>query len=118
MGELAGADDYSELVRRLTQTQKSERGAKFFAGLEDFDTDDELYTCLDVNCPLAVGAQAKSKVDKKNYPMAFTLSYGNSAVFHTVLGHDVKAIQQPGAAELMRRGTAWAAGYEPQAAPQ
>jgi len=40
----------------------------------------------------------------------FTLSYGKGRVFHCALGHDVKAIQNPNAAELFRRGCAWAAG--------
>jgi type 1 glutamine amidotransferase len=34
-------------------------------------------------------------------------------VFHTPLGHDVKAVENPGAAELFRRGCAWAAGLTP-----
>jgi len=55
-------------------------------------------------------ATAKSKVDDKDYPMVFTLSYGKGRVFHCALGHDVKAIQNPNAAELFRRGCAWAAG--------
>jgi type 1 glutamine amidotransferase len=31
-------------------------------------------------------------------------------VFNTPLGHDVRALQVPGTAELIRRGAAWAAG--------
>ena len=42
--------------------------------------------------------------------MALTVQYGNGRVFMTPLGHDVKAIQIPGTAELIRRGAAWAAG--------
>jgi type 1 glutamine amidotransferase len=55
-------------------------------------------------------ATARSKVDGKVYPMAFVLNYGKGRVFHNALGHDVKAITNTGAAELFRRGCAWAAG--------
>ena len=84
-------------------------------GLEPFETADELYTCLDGNTPIHVLATAKSKVDKKDYPMAFVLTCGKGRVFHSVLGHDVKAFG-PAVLELYRRGTAWAAGLEPGAA--
>jgi type 1 glutamine amidotransferase len=45
--------------------------------------------------------------------MAFVFTYGRGRVFHSVLGHDVKALENPPVAELYRRGTAWAAGLEP-----
>ncbi len=82
-------------------------------GLADFDTDDELYTCLEGAAPIQVLAVATSKVDKKDYPMAFTLLPGQGRTFHCVLGHDVKALGGTVGA-LYRRGTAWAAGLEPQ----
>jgi len=84
-------------------------------GTQAFDTDDELYTCLDGDTPIQVLAEAKSKVDQKMYPMAFVLTVGKGRVFHTVLGHDPKAMAFPGVAELFRRGTAWAAGLPPVA---
>jgi len=82
-------------------------------GLESFDTEDELYTCLTGDRPVDMLATARSKVDKKIYPMAFSFSYGKGRVFHSALGHDVKAISNQGAAELFRRGCAWAAGLTP-----
>ena len=86
-------------------------------GLEAFETDDELYTCLTGDAPIHIVATAKSKADSKDYPMAFVLSYGQGRVFHTVLGHDVRAYTiTPGVGELMRRGCAWAAGLAPQSA--
>jgi uncharacterized protein len=84
-------------------------------GLESFDTDDELYTCLDGHTPIEILATAQSKVDYKDYPMAFVLQCGQGRVFHCVLGHDVKALSFAGAGELYRRGTAWAAGQPPVA---
>ena len=53
---------------------------------------------------------ARVQVDGKVYPMAFVLNYGKGQVFHSALGHDVKAVTNPDAAELLRRGCAWAAG--------
>jgi uncharacterized protein len=86
-------------------------------GLKEFDTPDELYTCLVGEHPIEVLAQAKSKVDGKYYPMAFTSHYGKGRTFHSPLGHDAKALSVPGVQELYRRGCAWAAGLEP-VAPQ
>jgi len=84
-------------------------------GMTDFDTQDELYTCLVGDYPIEVLAQAKSKVDAKYYPMAFISHYGKGRTFHCVLGHDVKALSAPAVQELYRRGCAWAAGLAPVA---
>jgi len=83
------------------------------AGLKPFKTTDELYTCLDGKTPIKVIANAKSIVDGKLYPMAFVLNYGKGRVFHSPLGHDVRAFASEGVQELFRRGTAWAAGLKP-----
>ena len=80
--------------------------------LDDFDTDDELYTCLRGERPIHVVAAATSKVDGQVYPMAFVFDYGEGRVFHTLLGHDVRAVTLPGPAEFLRRGCLWAAGRE------
>lgn len=79
-------------------------------GMMSFETDDELYTCLAGDWPIEVLAKARSKVDGKEYPMAFVLNYGKGRVFHCALGHDVMAVRNAGAAELFRRGCAWSAG--------
>jgi len=84
-------------------------------GMADFDTQDELYTCLTGDQPIEVVAQAKSKVDGQYYPMAFVSRYGKGRTFHCVLGHDAKALSFPGVPELYRRGCAWAAGLAPLA---
>jgi type 1 glutamine amidotransferase len=89
-----------------------DRGHFVTRGLQDFEADDELYTCLAGERPIRVLAKAKSKVDGKDYPMAFVFEYGQGRVFHCVLGHDLKAMVNPGAAELYRRGCLWAAGVE------
>lgn len=86
-------------------------------GLADFDTNDELYTCLTGTHPIEVVAQAKSKVDNQYYPIAFTSRYGKGRTFHCVLGHDAAALSVPAVQELYRRGTAWAAGLTPAPPP-
>ncbi len=80
-------------------------------GITDFDTDDELYTCLDGTVSIQVLATAKSKVDQKEYPMAFVLTPGKGRTFHCTLGHDLKALDDP-VGELYLRGTLWAARLE------
>jgi type 1 glutamine amidotransferase/HEAT repeat protein len=82
------------------------------AGLKDFETTDELYTCLEGDVPIQVLAQATSKVDKKDYPIAFVLQPGKGHTFHCVLGHDVQAFNDA-TGTLFRRGTAWSAGLAP-----
>ena len=84
-------------------------------GMKSFETHDELYTCLAGETPIDVLATARSKVDKKVYPMAFVLTCGKGRVFHSVLGHDVKAFSAPQVGELFRRASAWAAELPPVA---
>jgi type 1 glutamine amidotransferase len=80
-------------------------------GMTDFQTDDELYyDNKDGNIPIRTLATAHSKVKDADFPMALTVKYGKGRVFNTPLGHDVKALQVPEVGELIRRGTAWAAG--------
>ncbi len=82
------------------------------AGMVDFETIDELYTCLDGKTPVTVLASARSKVDDRDYPIAFVLDYGKGRVFHCVLGHDVRAFEPEAVQTLFRRGTAWTAELE------
>ena len=82
-------------------------------GLADFDTQDELYTCLTGDHPIEVLAQAKSKVDNNYYPMAFVSTYGKGRVFHCTLGHDAQALSVPAVQSLFQRACAWAAFLEP-----
>jgi type 1 glutamine amidotransferase len=106
--ELRGHDPFGEFTVNITdQTHPITKG------LQDFAITDELYTCLDGDVPIKVLASATSKVDKKVYPMAFVLKHGKGRVFHSVLGHDVNALSNQGAAELYRRGTAWTVGIKP-----
>lgn len=79
-------------------------------GLSDFETDDELYTCLVGDAPIHLLAQAKSKVDQNYHPMAYVREFGKGRVFLTTLGHDVRAYTNSLAPQLISQGTAWAGG--------
>jgi quinoprotein glucose dehydrogenase len=78
-------------------------------GLTSFDTIDELYFSQYGDAPIEVLATAKSVTTGKDEPMAFVYEYGEGRVFQTVLGHAPESIAGAGTAELIRRGTAWAA---------
>jgi type 1 glutamine amidotransferase len=82
-------------------------------GMQDFQADDELYTCLVGDRPVEAIATAHSKVMNKDYPMAFVFEYGKGRVFHMPLGHDVRAIEMPGVGEVLRRGAIWAGRQQP-----
>jgi uncharacterized protein len=82
-------------------------------GMPDFDADDELYTCLVDGRPVELLATAHSKITGKDCPMAFVFEYDSGRVFHSPLGHDVRAIEMPGVSELLRRGCLWTAGRQP-----
>jgi type 1 glutamine amidotransferase len=80
-------------------------------GMSDYETDDELYwDFTEGNRTIVPIAVAHSNMNFFDFPMAHTQQYRRAKVFNTSLGHDVKALQIPGTAELIRRGTAWAAG--------
>jgi uncharacterized protein len=113
--------EYINIVGRSQQAHHDPRGpftvkivdhdSPITRGMQDFQTDDELYYDFkEGNHPIHILAVAHSKVQDKDFPMALTLEYGGGRVFNTPMGHDVKALQVPGVAELIRRGTAWAAG--------
>lgn len=83
-------------------------------GMQSFETDDELYTCLSGEPPIELLAIARSKVDGLTYPIAFVHRYRLGRVFHCTLGHDVKALSTPQVGELLRRGVLWVAGHLPE----
>ncbi|MBN1123885.1 MAG: ThuA domain-containing protein [Sedimentisphaerales bacterium] len=80
--------------------------------MDNFETVDELYTCLAGDTPICILAKAQSKVDGKNYPIAFVLNYGKGRVFHCVLGHDVQAFVEPKVLTLFRNACLWTTGVD------
>ena len=79
-------------------------------GLSNFETYDELYTCLRASeVPIHVLAEAVSIVDGKTYPMAFVLEPGRGRTFHTTLGHDERALSSPEFQTLIRQALVWCA---------
>lgn len=105
--DLRGHDPHGSFEVRMTDVDHP-----ITRGMEPFETVDELYTCLAGEVPITVLAESTSKVDGRNYPMAFVLQYGKGRVFHSPLGHDIQAFG-PAVGELFRRGTAWTAGLSP-----
>ena len=83
-------------------------------GMANFETDDERFIDLAGSRPVEVIATAKSNITGQDHPMAFVLTNDLGRVFHTTLGHDARALLVSGTGELIRRGTAWAAGQLPE----
>ena len=79
-------------------------------GLNEFTTEDELYTCLKGDTPIRVLCEATSKVDEKDYPMAFVVEGLGGRILHCTLGHNVNSLTQPGERDFYRRALLWAAG--------
>ena len=106
--KLRGHDPHGKFTVKITEPKHPA-----MKGMKDFETVDELYTCLTGKTPIKVLATARSKVDGKDYPMAFVLNYGKGRVYHNVLGHDVQALANPAVGKLFRNACAWCAGLEP-----
>jgi type 1 glutamine amidotransferase len=106
--KLRGHDPHGKFAVKVTDNKHPA-----MKGVTDFETVDELYTCLTGKTPIKVLATARSNVDGKDYPMAFVLNFGKGRVFHSVLGHDVKALENPYVGRLYRNACAWGAGLEP-----
>lgn len=106
--KLRGHDPHGKFTVKITDPQHPA-----MKGLKEFETVDELYTCLTGQPAINVLATATSKVDGKDYPMAFVLDYGKGRVLHSVLGHDVQAFASADVQRLFRNACAWGARLEP-----
>jgi uncharacterized protein len=115
-------NEYANIVGRSQVSRHDKRGPftvritdqnhPITRGMTDYQTDDELYWDSKMGYrPTVTLAAARSNIHVNGeFAQALTVQYGNGRVFTTQLGHDVKALMIPGTAELIRRGTAWAAG--------
>jgi type 1 glutamine amidotransferase len=78
-----------------------------------FQADDELYHRMDHRPNVRVLATAFSdpKVGGtgKEEPIVWAVPFGKGRVLHITLGHDLKAMEQPGFVSVFARGTEWAA---------
>lgn len=95
--------------RSVFKAQIADRNHPITQGLEDFETDDELYAKLKGDASIHVLVTAASDWSKATEPLAFTLEYGKGRVFHETFGHDGKAIRTANVTKLIQRGTEWAA---------
>ncbi len=81
------------------------------AGLQPFDTVDELYFKQGGDQPIVPLVTAHSKVTGQDEPLAWAYTYGKGRIFQTLLGHDEQGIRAAGA--LIRRGAVWTARRDP-----
>jgi uncharacterized protein len=113
--------EFVNIVGRAQQAVHDRRGAftvkivnaahPITRDMKDYETDDELFWDTKIgNRTITPVAVATSNVHFADFPMALELQYNRARVFNTTMGHDVKALKIPGTADLIRRGTAWAAG--------
>jgi type 1 glutamine amidotransferase len=100
-------DRYGPFTARTTDVQHP-----ITAGMSDFGTTDELYFNQAGDEPIVPLVVARSNKTGRDEPLAWAYRYGLGRVFQTVLGHDAPALRTAGVAQLIRRGTVWAAGRE------
>ena len=81
--------------------------------LNDFVIFDELWlnAAENPNFEILGLASNKETTEKgiKPQPAIMVGSFGKGSIFHTILGHDLKAIENTGFQALLLRGTEWAA---------
>lgn len=92
------------------------------AGLSNFELQDELYYHLQMESgvePLVV-----AEFDGKEWPVAWTRTFGAGRVFHTALGHrdfgpdQVDPLRDPNLGQLIVQGVDWVAPRKPTAAAE
>jgi type 1 glutamine amidotransferase len=80
------------------------------AGIGDFIIFDELWVNGKSNPKFeTLGFASNNENSAGRQPAIFVADYGKGRIFHTILGHDVKAMENEGFQSLMIRGTEWAA---------
>ena len=109
--------------RHSFQVKWTKRDHPIARGLEEsFWATDELYHAFRMMPGVDVLAtafdDAKFGGTGKDEPILWTVRYGQGRVFHTALGHNLAALQEPGFVASFARGTEWAAaGSVSQPAP-
>jgi len=82
-------------------------------GIKDFVIFDELWLNAAVNSKFEVlGTASNQKTTEegiKSQPAIMVAGFGKGRIFHTILGHNVKAMESESFQTLLLRGTEWAA---------
>lgn len=78
------------------------------ADMVDFAVRDELYANVQLTPQARLLAHAE--LNGEAQPLLWVVDHPQSRVCTLLLGHDRAALQYPGAARLLQRGVAWAAG--------
>ncbi len=85
-------------------------------GLQDFYIFDELWVDAEKNSSFTILGKAKNtdilEKGQENQPAIFVKNYKKGRIFHTILGHDLRAIRNSGFKQILLRGTEWAATGE------
>jgi type 1 glutamine amidotransferase len=96
-----------------TQVEISNTEHPVTQGLKGFEIFDELWINASKNNKFEVLGTATNeeliKNGMKSQPAIMVVGYGKGRIFHTILGHDLKAMESAGFQDLMIRGTEWAA---------
>ncbi len=115
-------DEYAELLGRVWKKGVGGHGPygeftveivddehPITAGLEDFQTEDELYAKLTGDAEIEVLASAYSDWSEKVEPLVFVKKYGQGRVAQNLLGHGLDSKQNPAYQTLLSRVVEWAA---------
>ncbi|MCP4375884.1 MAG: hypothetical protein GY794_06890 [bacterium] len=118
-GKGTGHGRYNEFTVEMTDVDHP-----ITKGMKNFKTRDELWHNLVVLQPtpgrkvLCTAMSAKNnRGTGKNEAIAVCTTFGKGRGFYTTLGHDVKALENPGCKLLMLRGVEWAATGKVTIAP-
>jgi type 1 glutamine amidotransferase len=102
--------------RYTFQIKFTDREHPIIKGLEgDYFGTDEFFTKFRYEPGVKVNVIATAFDDPKfggtgkDEPVLMTLQYGQGRVFHTILGHDMAGLVEPGFVTTFARGTEWAA---------
>ena len=83
------------------------------AGIKDFIIFDELWLNAEVNPKFEVLGTASNKITAKDgikpQPAIMVAGYGKGRIFHTILGHNIEAMESEAFQILLLRGVEWAA---------
>jgi uncharacterized protein len=96
-------------LRARDETHHRTEPHPILAGLSDFITTDEVYMQLEIRgdvVPLAF-ARPTDAPDGTDHPILWLRSEGRGTIAHLGLGHDARALTNPGTAELIRRCVDW-----------